>query len=127
MDNLLRHIETPAILLDLNVLESNINRFHGMANRGISKLRLCHSGLDPESHSFLSNEKKEIWPMIKTHKATQIAQLQLEYGATGFLCGTLDECEALERAMEGTNIMYAYPVTSEPNLQRIIRKSKTTQ
>jgi len=96
-------IETPAILLDLNVLEGNICNFHTAAKK---------SG-------------KEIWPMLKTHKSTKIAQMQHKHAASGFLCGTLDECEMLERTLEDISIMYAYPVASEPNLGRVISLAKS--
>jgi len=95
-------IQTPAILLDLDILENNIKNFHRMA------------------------ASKKIWPMIKTHKSTEIARMQLNHGATGFLCGTLDECETLfENLVHGEkrdiSIMYAYPVASYPNITRVIK------
>jgi len=98
------NIQTPAILLDLDVLERNIGRYHQMAVAG----------------------GKKLWPMIKTHKSTEIAQMQLNHGATGFLCGTLDECEAIcENIVRGQkkdiSIMYAYPVASFPNISRVIK------
>ena len=95
------HIQTPAILLDLNIMESNLSKFQQMADVSI----------------------KQFWPMVKTHKSTEIARMQHNYGATGFLCGTLDECEAL--ALCGIkNIMYAYPVMNEPNISRAIALAK---
>jgi len=105
MRKTIENIETPAILLDLGILDNNMNKFHAMANNG----------------------RKEIWPMVKTHKSTKIALWQHEhkYGASGFLCGTLDECEALECAMTGINIMYAYPVASEPNISRVVKLAKS--
>jgi len=91
-------IVTPAILLDLNILESNIKKFQQMAAKG----------------------NKTLWPMVKTHKSTTLARIQQACGATGFLCGTLDECEALLRTGI-KNLMYAYPVANEPNISRVIR------
>lgn len=32
--------------------------------------------------------------MIKTHKSMEIVEMQIKEGATGVLCGTLDEAEA---------------------------------
>jgi len=100
-------IQTPAILLDLNILEKNLKTHHQMA----------------------SANSKYIWPMIKTHKSTEIARMQLDYGATGFLCGTLDECEAIYETFvcndkRNISIMYAYPVASQPNIARVVKLAK---
>ena len=97
----MQNIETPAILLNLDVMENNMKNFQQMANA---------SG-------------KALWPMVKTHKSTEIARMQMSYGAAGYLCGTLDECEALVSAGH-TNIMYAYPVANEPNISRVVQLSK---
>ena len=97
----IENLETPTLLLDLTVLENNIKTYQQVAD----------------------DYSKELWPMIKTHKCTEIALLQQEAGAAGFLCGTLDECEALIRAGI-KNIMYAYPVVSEPNISRMLKIAK---
>jgi len=95
-------LNTPVFLLDLDILEDNIRTYQKAAD----------------------DNKKELWPMTKTHKSTEIALLQQDAGAKGFLCGTLDECEMLVSAGI-INIMYAYPIVSEPNISRIIKLSKT--
>jgi len=103
------NIQTPAILLDLNALEKNLKKHHQMA-------------VDSE---------KDIWPMIKTHKSIEIARMQLDHGAIGFLCGTLDECEAIYETFvrnekRNISIMYAYPVASEPNIARVVELAKNS-
>jgi len=100
----MKKIQTPAILLDLDTLEKNLKNFQQMADRG----------------------NKKLWPMLKTHKSIEIARMQLNYGAMGFLCGTLDECEAIyenfvRNEKRNIGIMYAYPVASEPNISRVIK------
>ena len=81
----IKEIQTPAILIRKEAMENNLLKYQ----------RKC------------DENKKELWPMIKTHKSTEICKLQEKIGATGFLCGTLDECEAL--CIDGAkNIMYAY-------------------
>lgn len=57
-------LQTPAILLDLDKLEHNIQSWQALCNEN----------------------GKELWPMIKTHKSTALAKMQLDAGATGFLC-----------------------------------------
>ena len=97
----IENLATPAFLLDLAILENNIGTYQQAA----------------DAYS------KELWPMIKTHKCTEIALMQQEMGAAGFLCGTLDECEALIKAGI-KNIMYAYPVVGEPNISRMLNIAK---
>ena len=94
-------LRTPAIIVDLDRMERNIKRFQD----------LC------------TQHGKALWPMVKTHKSTEIARMQHEAGAAGFLCGTLDECEALHEA-GFNNLMYAYPVAGEANIRRVLRLSK---
>src|SRR4051812_39674682 len=69
-------IETPAAVVDLDLLESHIKRFqayiaqHGIANR----------------------------PHIKTHKIPAIAQMQVAAGAVGLTCQKLGTAEAMADA-----------------------------
>lgn len=97
----LSDLQTPAILVDLDILERNIRAYCQEAER----------------------HRKQIWPMVKTHKSTEIARMQAEAGCTGFLCGTLDECEALAGAGFKT-IMYAYPAAAEVSVGRVIALAK---
>jgi D-serine deaminase-like pyridoxal phosphate-dependent protein len=90
-------LQTPAVLVDLDIMTNNI--------------RVCQE--------LCNKNGKELWPMVKTHKSTEIAKMQEEAGATGFLCGTLDECEGLcEAGIK--NMMYAYPVASSTNIERVV-------
>lgn len=90
-------LTTPSFLLDLDVFEANLA---GMA-------ALCRqTGI-------------QLWPMVKTHKSTVIAGLQLESGAAGFLTGTLDEAEQLAATGVG-DIMLAYPVAGRENISRVV-------
>lgn len=93
----IEQLETPAVLLDLDILARNIAWYQEEATR----------------------HGKQLWPMTKTHKSTLIAQMQKESGCGGFLAGTLDECERL--AMLGSDVMYAYPLASEANIDRAVR------
>lgn len=98
-----KELQTPAVLVDLDILENNIKT----------------------AQSLCDENGKQLWPMIKTHKSTEVVKMQRSAGATGFLCGTLDECEGLLR--EGIdNIMYAYPVASDVNIKRVIGLAKNT-
>ena len=94
-------LQTPAIIVELDALKNNIKVYQEEANK----------------------YRKEIWPMLKTHKSTEITKMQMEAGATGVLCGTLDEVEAAAAAgIE--KIMYAYPVASQQSIKRVIKVTK---
>ena len=93
----LKDLYTPCVLLDQEQLERNIQSYQDQAAKA----------------------KKELWPMIKTHKSSVIARLQKETGAAGFLAGTLRECEALLEAGLGP-VIYAYPVAGAENIARAL-------
>ena len=99
-----QELQTPAILLDMDILERNIRTYQEACNLG----------------------GKSLWPMIKTHKSAELAKMQLDAGAEGFLCGTLDECEMLCR-LGAKRIMYAYPTANPANIRRFIALEKQTE
>jgi len=100
----IREIETPAILVRSKALYTNLEKYQKECAR----------------------YGKELWPMIKTHKSTRVAELQKRAGAEGFLCGTLDECEALcEKGYK--KIMYAYPVADQLGCRRAAKLAKTCE
>lgn len=97
----INEIYTPAILLNLDYMEHNLKKYSDEA----------------------AKYGKQIWPMIKTHKSTELAKLQCDFGCTGFLCGTLDEAEAMYAAGM-KNIMYAYPVATDVSIGRVVELAK---
>lgn len=94
-------LETPAILLDLDIAENNLRRYQ----------QSC------------TQNNKALWPMVKTHKSTALLKKQMDMGAEGFLCGTIDECEMAVKA-GAKKVMYAYPTANEKNIQRIVALAK---
>ena len=97
----LAEMKTPAIVLDMDILEYNIKRYQ----------EAC------------TEQGKQLWPMVKTHKSTALAAMQRQAGAAGFLCGTLDECEALCRAGLSP-LMYAYPPAGKASAARAVALSR---
>lgn len=97
----IHELQTPSFLLDLDVLEVNLKKIQQLCNKN----------------------NKELWPMTKTHKSTYIAKLQSEYGAKGFLVGTIDEAEAFVNTGLD-NICLAYPIVSKANIRRVIDLAK---
>lgn len=97
-------LPTPSFILNLDIMEKNINDVQ----------KLC------------DENKTELWPMVKTHKSTEIAKMQIDAGAKGFLVGTIDEAEKLSE--KGTaKICIAYPVCGDANIQRLIKISEKTR
>ena len=94
-------VYTPAIVVDLDAMKGNLKKYADEAKK----------------------HGKQIWPMLKTHKSIELAKAQIKEGATGFLCGTLDEAEALcEAGID--NLMYAYPVATNVSIKRVTALSK---
>jgi D-serine deaminase-like pyridoxal phosphate-dependent protein len=94
-------LATPAVLVSESALARNIKK----------------------AQTLCTHHTKRLWPMVKTHKCTAVALMQQKAGADGFLCGALDECEALAD-IGIANIMYAYPVATQPSIDRVIALSK---
>ncbi|WP_418966131.1 alanine racemase [Cetobacterium sp.] len=91
-------LTTPSFLVDLDALENNINRYQNLADEN----------------------SVELFPMLKTHKSSEITKMQIEAGAKGVLVGTLDEAEAVVKKSGVNKVMLAYPVIGDSNLDRII-------
>lgn len=69
----IEEIDTPALLVDLDSMESNLHR---MAD-------------------FFRSRRCKVRPHFKNHKSPRLAQKQLESGAIGITCATLREAEIL--------------------------------
>lgn len=99
------NLTTPCFLLNLDILEGNIKKFQGLADE----------------------TKTQLWPMLKTHKSTEITRMQIEAGATGVLTGTIDEAEAVVEKSGVKKVMLAYPVLGSANIKRIIQLKKKAE
>ncbi len=80
-------IETPALVVDLDRLQANVDRMADLVSA---------RGLDLRPHA-------------KTHKCLEIADMQLRAGATGLTVATLSEAEVFASA-GFTDLLVAYPV-----------------
>jgi D-serine deaminase-like pyridoxal phosphate-dependent protein len=93
----INQIETPAAVVDLDVMHANILQMqqymdeHGIANR----------------------------PHIKTHKIPEIARLQVEAGAAGITCQKLTEAEIMAEAGL-QDIFLPYNILGESKLNRLM-------
>jgi len=89
-------LDTPSVIVDLDVLERNIAEMAAVAAAEGVRLR----------------------PHIKTHKSPRIARMQLDAGAVGITCAKLGEAEAM--ADGGiTDIFICYPLVTEQKVRRL--------
>ncbi len=79
-----RDLDTPALYVDLDVLERNIARMQEQCRAWGVALR----------------------PHVKTHKIAEIAQMQLDAGAIGITVAKVGEAEVLP----GEDVLVAYPL-----------------
>ena len=90
-------LETPALTVDLDVMDRNVGAYAEFADRNDCRLR---------SH-------------VKTHKTPDIARLQDERTGGGIVCQTLSEAEVM--AYNGlTDIYLSYMVVGERKLRRAV-------
>src|ERR1041384_6508845 len=90
-------LQTPALVIDLDVLERNIARMAEHATKNGIALR----------------------PHAKTHKSVEVAMRQLEAGALGICVAKLGEAEAL--ANGGVDpILITSPVVTDAGIDRVM-------
>ncbi len=94
-----RRIDTPALLVDLDRLETNVGWMADQARSVGLALR----------------------PHVKTHKSAEIAKRQLAAGAVGITVAKLDEAEALVDGGVTAPILLAFQIVAEPKLDRAVR------
>ncbi len=95
-------LDTPALLLDIDIMERNIGR---MAD-------------------FLAGKKVRLRPHAKIYRATpQLAQKQIEAGAIGLTCAKLAEAEVLAAAGI-TDILIANQIVGSRKIERLAKLAK---
>ncbi|HJW61065.1 MAG TPA: alanine racemase, partial [Actinomycetota bacterium] len=92
----LAELDTPALLVDLDVLEANLAEMAAVAGRAGVRLR----------------------PHTKTHKSPEIARMQVEAGAAGITCAKLGEAEVMADAGLD-DLLIAYPLVGDEKLRRL--------
>jgi 3-hydroxy-D-aspartate aldolase len=90
-------LQTPALVIDLDILERNIARMAEHAKRNKIDLR----------------------PHAKTHKSAEIARRQMAAGALGICCAKLGEAEALADAGIDS-ILITSPVVTDGGIARLV-------
>jgi D-serine deaminase-like pyridoxal phosphate-dependent protein len=95
---LIRELETPVAVVDLDIVESNISRLQNYL----------------DSHAIRNR------PHIKTHKIPELAHLQVAGGAVGITCQKLSEAEVMAQAGI-QDILVPYNILGEAKLERLRR------
>lgn len=94
-------LDTPALLIDIDVLESNIKT---MAN-------------------YFKTVKPELRPHMKTHKIPTISHMQIDAGAIGVTCQKLEEA-AIFAQCGIKNILVSNQIANEEKIRRFIGLSR---
>ncbi|MCC2668835.1 MAG: alanine racemase [Armatimonadetes bacterium] len=89
-------LDTPAVLIDLDILERNIRR----------------------AQDYFTTHGIRFRPHMKTHKIPQIGRMQVDAGAVGLTCAKLGEVEVMaEAGIE--DIFLAFPIWGAEKLARL--------
>jgi len=102
----LADIDTPALLVDLDTMESNLRRVADYTRQHGLRLR----------------------PHTKTHKSPRIGRRQLDLGAAGLTVAKVGEAEVMLDAAP-PDMLVAYPVIGRAKLQRLMavaRRARVT-
>jgi len=96
-------IETPALVVDLDILERNLARVAAYAAEKGLRLR----------------------PHTKTHKSIRLAKRQLDYGAAGLTVAKVGEAEVMVEAGP-EDMLVAYPIIGRGKLARLMKVAQRT-
>jgi D-serine deaminase-like pyridoxal phosphate-dependent protein len=95
-------LDTPAVTVHLDVMESNIRRVHQhLARHGIANR-----------------------PHIKTHKIPAIGTMQMQAGATGITCQKLGEVEVFTDAGVADDVLLTFNVLGRGKTERLMALSR---
>jgi D-serine deaminase-like pyridoxal phosphate-dependent protein len=98
----LADLDTPAVTIDLDVMERNIRRVQALLDR---------HGLGNRPH-------------VKTHKVPAIGRLQMAAGAIGITCQKLGEVEVFADARVADDVLLTYNVLGRPKLERLMAQAR---
>ena len=94
-------LDTPALLIDLDIMERNLRRVAEYAKAHGLRLR----------------------PHTKTHKVPAIGKLQLASGALGLTVAKVGEAEVM-LAADPPDLLVAYPIVGQAKLDRLMRVAR---
>ncbi|MEU4341275.1 alanine racemase [Nocardia sp. NPDC023852] len=105
LDALVEQVDTPAPIVLVDVMQSNIDRMQG----------------------FAAQQNLAVRPHVKTHKCVEIGRRQVEAGAVGITAGNVGEAEVFAAA-GFDDIFIAYPIwpagTKGPRIRRLAETTR---
>jgi D-serine deaminase-like pyridoxal phosphate-dependent protein len=96
-------LETPALLIDLDVMEGNLRRLADYSQKHRLRVR----------------------PHTKTHKIPALARKQLDLGAAGLTVAKVGEAEVM-LAAQPPELLVAYPIVGRKKLERLMQVAAKT-
>lgn len=96
-------IDTPALLLDLDIFENNIRAMAG----------------------YFNDKKARLRPHVKSHKTPEIAKRQIHAGAIGVTCAKLSEAEVMAAAGI-SGILIANQIVGPVKIPRLMKLARKT-
>jgi len=97
-------LDTPALIIDLDIMERNLRRAADYASKHDLSLR----------------------PHTKTHKIPNLARMQISMGAVGVTVAKTTEGEVMLKA-EPEELLVAYPVLGKSKTERLVRLARNTK
>jgi len=97
-------LDTPAMLVDLDIFERNLKHVAGYAAGHGLRLR----------------------PHTKTHKSPEVARLQMELGAAGLTVAKVGEAEVMVEALPPMDLLVAFPIFGERKVARLREIARRT-
>jgi D-serine deaminase-like pyridoxal phosphate-dependent protein len=92
-------LDTPALVVDLDIFERNLQRVADYAAAHSLRLR----------------------PHTKTHKSPEVARRQLDLGAAGLTVAKIGEAEVLTPQLPPVDLLIAFPIFGEQKVERLKR------
>jgi len=90
-------LDTPAVLIDLDVAETNIRAFQ----------------------SYCDSHGLRLRPHIKTHKLPRMAAYQIRQGAIGITCQKITEAEAMVAGGDMRDVLITYNILGQDKVARL--------
>lgn len=90
-------LDTPALIVDLDIFEQNLKRVADYAAEHRLRLR----------------------PHTKTHKSPEVARMQLALGAAGLTVAKVGEAEVMSEALPPVDLLVAFPIFGAAKVKRL--------
>lgn len=97
-------LDTPALLIDLDIMDRNLRR----------------------AGDYVRAHRLRLRPHTKTHKTPAVGRLQMESGAVGLTVAKVGEAEVMMEA-NPPDLLVAYPVIGRAKLDRLMEVAKRTR